>query len=405
MRNFLKAGGDWERISVKGSPGVFVVKAPAQRGRPASLMVEINPVGADGAPTKRRGLIRTLSNETIDGWEMAKNLKPLTRLLIGKGMTTYFIKKLDFEAHIVIASIIGLLFFPLVTYMSPSWVWLLLFANYYTVLSTSWNLVVGYTGQFSFGHHGLLAVGGYVSAIIVNEHKLHPIIGLILGGAASTLAGLLIGIASLRLKGIYFALTTFGFSYIIYLFIINEYRVTGGGSGLKTDFLFYDSPYLAIGTYYYVSLVLMSLAMLTTYIIIKSRYGLFLMAIREDEEAAAIYGINVVKMKILVFLYSSFLAGLMGAFYTHVIGYISPAIADLSVMGTIIIISVLGGLGTFGGPLTGSYFIWPLSEIIRSYSAYLNQVIFTVAIILTLKFMRNGIWGYIKNLLEKRYLS
>jgi ABC-type branched-chain amino acid transport system, permease component len=140
--------------------------------------------------------------------------------------------------------------------------------------------------------------------------------------------------------------------------------------------------------------------MFSSYILIRSKYGMFLKAIREDEEAAAVYGVNIVKMKLLAFIYSSFLAGLMGGFYTHVIGYISPAMAELSTMATIIIISVLGGLGTFLGPLVGAYVIWPLSELIRSYSGALSQIIFSAAVILALKFMPNGLIGLFDRFME-----
>jgi len=309
--------------------------------------------------------------------------------------------RLDNTGKFLIILLFALLTIPTILPLPSSWVWLLMFANYYVVLSASWNLVVGYAGQFSFAHHGLLAVGGYVSVMIVNNLGIHPALGLLMGGVAATLAGLAIGIVSLRLKGIYFALTTFGFSYIVYLMVLSEYRITGGRAGLKTAFLLYESPFREMLYYYLISLSLMTAVMLSIYALTRSKYGIFIEAIREDEDAASIYGVNIVKMKLMVFVYSSFIVGIMGAFYAHVIGYISPAIADLSVMGTIIIITVLGGLGTFFGPVLGSFIIWPLSELIRSYSASLSQIVFSMAIILSLKFFRNGIVGYLQTLITR----
>ncbi|MDT7877744.1 MAG: branched-chain amino acid ABC transporter permease [Candidatus Caldarchaeales archaeon] len=294
---------------------------------------------------------------------------------------------------IIIMPII-LFILPIILPLPPSWVWVMIFANYYTVVAMSWNIVLGYGGQFSFAQHGLLAVGGYSSAFLVNILRIHPIGSIFLGGTVAAIIGLGIGAASLRLRGIYFALTTFGFSYIVYLFTQSEYKLTGGKAGLKTEYLLLKSPFFSLHEYYVASLLLMLFAMLVSYIFTRSRYGMFLKAIREDEEAAAVYGVNIIKIKLFAFTYSSFLAGLMGGFYAHIIGYISPAMADLSTMGTIIVISVLGGLGTFLGPFIGAYLIWPFSELIRSYSAALSQIIFSVAVILALKFMPNGLVGF-----------
>lgn len=315
-----------------------------------------------------------------------------------KGLKSAILMERSFAVMVVLS--ILLITIPLIAPLPHSWIWALIFANYYTIVAMSWNIVLGYAGQFSFAQHGLLAVGGYSSALLVNYLGIHPLAGVFIGGALSTLIGLLIGIVSLRLRGIYFALTTFGFSYIVYLFIQSEYKLTGGKAGLKTEFLLLKSPFYNIQEYYTVGLVFMLSTMFITYLVIRSRYGLFLKAIREDEEAAAQYGVNIVRIKLLAFAYSSFLAGLMGGFYAHVIGYISPAIADLSVMGNIMIITVIGGLGTFFGPIIGAFIIWPISELIRAYSSSLSPIIFSIFVILALKFMPNGVAGLAAGLIK-----
>ncbi len=306
---------------------------------------------------------------------------------------------------LIVTALVMLLVIPLVLPLPPSWIWIMIFANYYTVVAMSWNIVLGYGGQFSFAQHGLLTVGGYSSALLVNFLHLHPIASVILGGLVTATIGLGIGAVSLRLKSIYFALTTFGFSYIVYLITQSEYKLTGGKAGLKTEYLLLKSPFFSLHEYYFISFLLMLIITITTYVLIKSKYGMFLQAIREDEEAAAVYGVNIVKMKMIAFIYSSFIVGLMGGFYTHVVGYISPAMAELSTMGTIIIISVLGGLGTFFGPLIGAYVIWPLSELIRAYSATLSQIVFSVMVILTLKFLPNGLAGLFSKFMWSRNLA
>lgn len=300
---------------------------------------------------------------------------------------------------IPILCLVPLLPFP------PAWMWVLTIACYYGLLSVSWNMIAGYAGQFSFAHTALLAIGGYTSVLLHQWTGVSPFVGLLTGGVTSAAAGFLVGLLCLRLRGIYFVLTTFGFSMITYLVVLNEYQTTGGKAGLKTSFFLEQSPYIARAEYYYMSLLFFALSLIGTYFLMNSKYGLFLQAIRDDEESAAAYGIHLVKVKVSIFVISSFIVGLAGSFYAHLIGYISPAIADLSVMASIITITVLGGLGTFYGPVAGCFIIWPLSELIRSYSGPLSQILFAVAIILTLKFFRNGLVGLIEEFASKRVFT
>lgn len=304
------------------------------------------------------------------------------------------------ESRILMLTLLVLATIPLFP-LEPVWIWILTLANYYALLALSWNLLTGYTGQFSFAHTGLLAVGGYTSVLLHAATGIHPAIGLLAGGTAAAAVGFSLGLVSLRLKGIYLALTTFGFSMITYLIVLTEYELTGGKAGFKTSYFLLTSPYLTRLEYYYVSFLLLSASLLLIYRLINSRYGLFLQAIREDEEAAASYGIHLINLKVAAFVISSFLVGMAGSFYAHLVGYISPAIADLTVMSSIITVAVLGGLGTFFGPLLGGFIVWPLSELIRAYSAAFSQIVFAIAIILTLKFFPNGLVGLFQLLLKR----
>ncbi len=284
------------------------------------------------------------------------------------------------------------------------WSYLLLvitLAMFYAVLSISWNLLLGYTQLLSFAHSGLLAMGGYFSVLFIKYTRFYPIIGLIVSTVLVTVIGFLLGWACLRLRGIYLALTTWGLSGAVQLILMSEYKITGGLTGLSTEFLLPMPSWIAPQYYYYIALALFMTCSMTTYKLINSKYGLYLMAIGDDEEAAAACGVDIVKLRIFIFTISSTWVGVAGAFYAHFMGYVSPALADFSIMITVIAGTILGGLGTFSGPILGAFIMWPLSEAIRAYSASLQMIVISVLILISLKFFRNGFTGALFSLYRR----
>jgi len=276
---------------------------------------------------------------------------------------------------------------------------LLILLNFYIVLAGSWNLVAGYTGQLSFAHPGLLAVGAYASVFFVSASRF-PLLGLLVGGVAAAIVGLGIGAVSLRLRGIYFVLATFGFSSIFYEVLVSEYGLTGGYSGYPTAYLLPASPYVNFLEYYYVSVAIVIIFFFSSYYLVNSRFGLFMRSIRDDEDAASVYGVSSTKVKLIAFAVSSFWAGVMGSFYAHLIGYATPTLSGLPQMVNIVFISVLGGLGGFFGPILGGFVVWPLSIFLRTYNATLNVVLFSLVIIIALKFFANGLEGMARRLVK-----
>jgi len=275
----------------------------------------------------------------------------------------------------------------------------LVLCNFYAILAVSWDLILGYGGQLSFAHTGLLAVGGYSSAFLINATNFPPVLGLLVGGVLAAAVGLALGWICLRLRGIYFALATWGFAGMVQLLLVAEYEKTGGLKGLPTRLLLPSSPLAIPVYYYYASLAILAICVLTTFKLINSNYGLSLIAMGDDEDAIGAYGINVVWLKVSVFGISSFWVGLAGSFYAHFLGYISPAIADFTtIMVMVIAASIIGGLGTFFGPLFGAFLLYPTAEVIRAYGAGIQQLIFTLVILIALKFLRNGIVGLIPSL-------
>lgn len=282
---------------------------------------------------------------------------------------------------------------PLIAFQQTYILWVIILTMFYAILALSWNILIGYTQLLSFAHPGLLAMGAYFSAFFIKYTGAPPIIGLLISTVLVTVAGFLLGLVCLRLRGIYLALTTWGLSGAVQRILISEYNITGGLTGLATKFLLPVSPLIAPQHYYYIVLAILAACAMTIYKIINSKYGLYLKAIGDDEEAASACGVNIVRMRILAFTLSSVWVGLAGAFYAHLVGRVSPALADFSIMMFVIASTILGGLGTFFGPLLGAFIMWPVSEVIRAHSAGLQMIILSVIILISLKFFKNGLVG------------
>jgi len=309
------------------------------------------------------------------------------------------LKYRQFQAILIFFAILAVI--PLIAFRQPYIMWVIILTMFYALLAVSWNLLLGYTKLMSFAHTGLLAMGGYFSVFLVNYVGLPPIISFFVSIAIVSLIGFLLGWACLRLRGIYLALTTWGLSGVVQLVAMAEYHITGGLKGLSTKFLLPISSFEAPHYYFYIMLALFIICTLTTYMLINSKYGLYLTAIGDSEEAAATCGVNIVKLRIFVFTISSMWAGIAGAFYVHLIGYVSPALADFSLMVTVIASTILGGLGTVMGPIIGAFIVWPLSEVIRAYSAGLQMIILSILILIFLKFIPNGFVGLLSQIYHR----
>ena len=320
-------------------------------------------------------------------------------MTLDKTGKTKFLRSRQIQATIVFIAVLAIV--PLFALQQPYILWVFILTMFYAILALSWNLLLGYTQLLSYAHPGLLAMGGYFSVLLIKSTGLSPIIGLFLSTALVTFVGFLIGWACLRLKGIYLALTTWGFSGAVQLIMISEYNVTGGLTGLTTQFLLPISSFQAPQYYFYVALMLFTLCALTTYKLIRSKYGLYLRAIGDDEEAAATCGVNIVRLRIFIFTLSTVWVGIAGAFYAHLLGYVSPALADFSIMITVIAATIMGGLGTFLGPILGAFVMWPVSEFIRARSAGLAMIVLSILILTSLKFFKNGFLGVLSSLYRR----
>lgn len=232
----------------------------------------------------------------------------------------------------------------------------------YATLVQSWNLPGGYTGYTSFGHVLFFGIGGYTTATLVVFLSVPALLTYIVAGVISSLVALIFGYVSLRLKGPYFAIATLALATIgRYLFLNLE--IFGGAEGLLLPMNRLD-PGIEKIPFYYGTLLVAGLTTLIVYLIIKTRLGLNLMAIRENEEKAAAAGIDTTKHKVIAFIISAFFPGIIGGLYVSYLEYINPdSCFNILYSANILLMAILGGIGTIAGPLLGAAVVVVLSEI------------------------------------------
>jgi branched-chain amino acid transport system permease protein len=284
---------------------------------------------------------------------------------------------------------------------------LLVFIGINIILAVSLNLIIGVTGQFSIGHAGFMAVGAYASAYItvyhgkaienmltgyVGEWAAHAFVLLlvvVVGAVVAALAGLVVGIPSLRLKGDYLAIVTLGFAEIIRIVILNIDSV-GGATGLTVPGY---ADFFWIGLFAVITIIVVRN-------IVKSDMGRALVSIREDELAAEAMGIQTTRYKVIAFVISSSFAGIAGGLFAHYNKFLSTNDFTFIKSFEIIIMIVLGGMGSITGAILGAIVITVLPEILRrlpevgGYNlADLRLVIYSLLLILTMIFRPQGILG------------
>jgi branched-chain amino acid transport system permease protein len=271
-------------------------------------------------------------------------------------------------------------------------------AFYYVVLASSWNLIGGYTGQFSLAHHAFAAIGGYASALFV-VHSGYPIwMGILAAILSSTLMGLILGALCLKMRAIYLAIATWAFAESVRITLSMTYQITRGDLGLAV-------PKLFLGTgramaCYYLFLGLAVLTVLTIILINHSRMGYYLRAIRDDEIVARVMGIHTTRWKILSFIISSGIAGIAGAFYGHYNGLLTPVMVDFNEMAFIVIMVVIGGIRTIAGPVIGAILIELLTETFREFGE-IRMVIFALAVIAIARLYREGAMGVVRQIAQR----
>ncbi|MBT2718139.1 branched-chain amino acid ABC transporter permease [Bacillus sp. ISL-57] len=283
--------------------------------------------------------------------------------------------------------VLALIFFGIMQYtisngiLNPFYINTLMFIGINIMLATSLHLIIGITGQFSIGHAGFLAVGAYASAVMTMKLELPFIIAVLAGGVIAAVAGMVIGIPSLRLKGDYLAIATLGFGEIVRIVLLNIDYV-GSASGMQVSHLT-SWPWV------------FACVMITVLVIrnfTNSTHGRACISVREDETAADAMGINTTYYKVAAFVIGAFFAGIAGSLYAHNFYIIQPSNFGFLKSFDILIFVVLGGLGSLSGSVLAAILLTIVTTFLQDYPET-RMIIYSLVLILMMIFRPQGLMG------------
>ena len=255
----------------------------------------------------------------------------------------------------------------------------------FATLAQSWNIIGGFTGYPSFGNSVFYGLGTYGTAIAMVQFNLPFGVGLAFGAALAMLCALLIGLPVLRLQGHYFAIATLGVSAAMQAIVANL-DITGANSGLVLPLTRAD------GMFYELALALLIACVLTVGWLARSRFGAGLIAIREDEDAAAAMGVNTTLYKTLALVLSALFTAIAGGINAYWITFIDPASAfDLTLNVRMVIMAMFGGPGTVFGPVVGAFVLSAVYEMLANWISTAAALLFGLVIVLSVIFMPRGL--------------
>ncbi len=279
------------------------------------------------------------------------------------------------------------------------WMNLMITTFMFVSLGQAWNWVGGYAGQISFGHAAFFGLGAYTSTLLLTKWGVNPWLGMLAGGLVAIAVAFLIGWPVFRLQGHYFAIATIALGEILRIGFDN-WQWVGGASGIELPIMessLRNFQFFSKVPYYFIALALAALTYLISWWMVNAKVGYYLRAIREDQDAARALGVNPTKYKYIALMLSAMITAFVGTFYAQYILFIDPASTmalDLSIL--ISLVAVLGGAGSFWGPLLGAFILIPINELTRSFlggggRAY-NLIIYGALIIAIAVWQPGGLW-------------
>src|SRR5450759_5799493 len=273
---------------------------------------------------------------------------------------------------------------------------LLLFTFMYAAMSVGWDIMGGYAGYVSLGHVGFFGLGSYAAGLLVVHYGIPVFLSAPFVGLFAAVVGAGLGWVSLRARGTSFVVVTLAFTYMIQLVALNWRDVTGGSSGLYLPLLNLPGD-LVILPFYYSMLALLVVAIVVSVAIRRSKFGLGLIAIREEEGKADGSGVNTSLYKILAFAISVSFAGAAGAIHAQYLNYVDPDLAfELIITLNLVIMCLVGSRGTVWGPVLGAFIVMPLSQYLiyltpSSIAGQLHLIALGVILVLVVMFLPDGI--------------
>lgn len=261
----------------------------------------------------------------------------------------------------------------------------------YSIGTLGQNLLIGYTGQISFGQAGFLAIGAFTFGHLSLLGVPWPL-GILSAGIMAGFFGILVGFPSLRLKGPYLAIATLGFGVAVYQVFVNSELLSGGRMGLMVKKI---TPLFGLSSMifnYYFNLLIAAIFFLVAYNIVSSYMGRAFIAIRDNDIAAEIAGVNLTRYKLLSFAVSSFYTGVQGGLYALFLGYLEPNMFTFMESVTLFVAVIIGGLGSIEGSLMGAAFVILVPQIFSSYREMV-PVVYGVTILIVLIFEPMGLYG------------
>jgi branched-chain amino acid transport system permease protein len=268
------------------------------------------------------------------------------------------------------------------------------------MFAMSWDILSGRTGYISFGHPFLIGIAGYTTAMLTYHLNWPLYITIPTAVVTTMIGGTLFFLPALRIRGTYFALVTLAFMELMYHSMqVVQPKLTGGTRGLS------GLPTLVSGAVpnYYLSFLVMFAIGVGLWLLIRTRLGIALSAIRMDEDAVRSSGLNTTRLKLFAFMVSAMVAGIAGALYTHYLGSISPrGIFEINFLFTILVAALLGGAGTIIGPIIGAYFLTFLLELLRPYIPGAGRyLIYGVIALVLYYYVPKGLYSLFERLRER----
>jgi branched-chain amino acid transport system permease protein len=295
---------------------------------------------------------------------------------------------------IVVLFFITLLVLPLIT-DDPYLLRILILTSIFAILAASWDLLSGFTGQMNFGHALFFGVGAYGAALLNQNLHLPPWGSIPLGAMGAVLAGLIIGIPCLRLRGTYLALTTLAFPIILMGIVFAFPSITGGELGISG----LDRLVRSRVTTYYITVLVMGVLVAGMWKITDSHIGIIFHSIREDEVAVRAAGINTTRYKLLAFCLSGFFAGISGGLYAHFMRIAGPSTLEVSMSFQVVIWSIFGGVVTIWGPVGAVFILFPMMEFFRLWPEF-RTLLFALVILIILLYMPQGLLPWVRDKIE-----